>query len=147
MATVASTLTLLELAKRHDPNGNTATIAEVLTEENPILEDAVWQEANDTFSHKYTKRLSLPTGTHRKLNYGVPVEASRTVEARDTVSFLESYSQCDKKLCDAAASPTEFRMNEATSFLEGMGQTQAAKLLYGNTTLVPEEPLLSLIHI
>ena len=139
--TVANTLSLLELAKRHDPNGNTAAIAEVLTEENQMLQDAVWQEANDTFSHKYTRRLSLPTGTHRKLNFGVPVEASRTVEGRDTVAFLESYSQCDKKLCDAAASPSEFRMNEATSFLEGMGQTMAGKMIYGNTALVPEEPL------
>jgi len=135
-----NTLTLIELAKRHDPDGDTAVIAEVLNEENEILSDAPWDEANDVTSHKMTRRLTLPTGTHRKLNAGVPIEASKTVEVRETVAMLESYSQCDKKLADIAKDPAQFRMNEAKSFIEGMGQTMAYKLIYGNSATTPEEP-------
>jgi len=58
MATMSTLtqLTLVEVAKRKDPDGNMATIAEVLAENNDIVSDAIFREANDTFSHKTTRR-------------------------------------------------------------------------------------------
>jgi len=131
-------LTLLELAKRKDPNGELAAIAEVLAEDNEILLDAPWVEANDTFSHKITRRMSLPSGSWRKLNSGVSTEASRTIEVVETIGMLETYSEVDKDLADAAPNPAKFRMDEAAAFLEGLSQTLAATVIYGNASTTPE---------
>ena len=134
-----SQLTLIELTKRKDPAGNAAVIAEVLARDNEILLDAPWLEANDTFSHMITRRAYLPTGSFRKLNGGIALEASRTVQVSETIGMLEAFSQCDADLADAAPSPAAFRMSEATAFIEGMSQTLATKVFYGNSHTTPEE--------
>ena len=41
---------LIDVAKRTDPDGAIASIAELLSQTNPILDDAVWVEANQTTS-------------------------------------------------------------------------------------------------
>ena len=56
-------LSLVEVAKRTNPDGTMATIAEVLKESNSIIADAVWREANDTFANKTVRRASLPSGS------------------------------------------------------------------------------------
>lgn len=132
-------LTLLELAKRHDPNGDSAAIAEVLEETNEILQDAIYLEANDKTSNKSTRRLTLPTGTWRKLNKGVGTESSQTVEQIDNLGMLESFSKVDKALADRATNPMEFRNNEALAFVEGLGQTFADTLVYGNDAIDTEQ--------
>jgi len=132
-------LTLLELAKRTDPDGDLAVIAEVLAEDNEILLDAPWLEANDTFGHKITRRTSLPTGSWRKLNAGVAAEMSRTQEVYETIGMLESYAEVDKDLADAAPNPKQFRNQEAQAFLEGLSQTLASTSIYGNTATTPEK--------
>ena len=137
--TTGAQLTLLELAKRKDPSGNLAVIAEVLTQDNEILDDAIWMEANDTFSNKTVRRNNLPAGSWRKLNAGVATEASATTEVVDTIGMLETYAEADKDLVDAAPNPKTFRSNEATAFLEGLSQTLAATVIYGNASTDPEK--------
>lgn len=132
-------LTLVEVAKRKDPDGNLATIAEVLDETNDVLKDAVWLEANDTFSNRTTRRANLPQGTFRKLNEGVADESSKTVNLIDTVAILEAWSQNDIEVINAFPNPQAARMQEAHAFIEGMGQRLAAKIIYGNSATTPEE--------
>jgi hypothetical protein len=142
MATLDATLqlTLAELAKRKDPTGNLAIIANVLARDNEILTDAPWMEANDTFSHRITRVLKMPAGTFRKLNAGVPISSAQTLVVSETIGMLADYSQADKVLVDAARSPKAFRMGEARIKLEGLSQTLATKLIYGNSHTTPEEP-------
>lgn len=141
MGTITSygQLTLFELANRIDPNGNLATIAEVLSENNEMLMDAKWVEANDTFSHKSTRRLSLPSGTWRKLNAGVAKQSSQTIPVVDVIGMLETYSEVDKALADAAPNPQAFRFSEAKAFLEGLSQTLAYTFIYGNANIDVEK--------
>ncbi|MDQ7835470.1 MAG: hypothetical protein RDU24_08820 [Humidesulfovibrio sp.] len=133
-------LTLMDLAKREDPNGDTAAIVEVLTEDNEILQDAIWTEGNDTFSNLSTQRSSLPSGTWRRINRGAGTEVSDTRQIVDTLGMLVSYAECDKTLADAAADPKAFRMSEASAFLEGLGQTLAEAMVYANGNIDPEQP-------
>lgn len=137
--TVASQLTLIELAKRTDPSGDLAVIAEVLTRDNEILQDAPWLEANDVFSHKTTQRFSLPTGTWRKLNAGVAAHATGTREIIETMGMLEDYSEVDKALADAAPNPKQFRNNEDSGIVEGLSQTLASTIIYGNAATDTEK--------
>lgn len=137
--TAYNPLSLIELAKRHDPNGETAEIVESLMAENEILIDAPWQEANDVWSHKTTRRTTEPTGTWRKLNSGVASEASKTQEVIEGIGMLESYSENDKALVDSAANPKSFRNSENIAFINGLGKTLADTMIYGDITLTPEK--------
>lgn len=133
-----SYLTLLELAKRTDPRGGTMAIAEILNQTNEVIQDMVWLEANDTFSHKTLRRLSLPSATWRKMNTGVGVGASRTYETVETIGMLEAYAEVDVELVNAASDPRAMRMQEAAAFIEGMGQTLAYTTFYGDSSTAPE---------
>jgi len=129
--TVRGQLTLTELAKR-TANNELLSIAEVLTETNEMMDDAVWVEANQLTSHVTTVRTSLPTGSFRAINEGVPEEASSTRQVVEPMGMLEAYSTVDKKLVDIAPNPSEFRSNEDKAFIEGLGQTLQENILYGN---------------
>lgn len=130
-------LTLIELAKRTN-NGNLLTIAEVMSETNEILDDAVWQESNQLTSHLITRRHSLPAGSWRRLNSGVDTESSATSQLSEAIGMLESYSEVDKKLVDIAPNPKQFRSDEDMAFVEGMSQSVADTIIYGNMATHPE---------
>ena len=132
-------LGLVEVVKRHDPDGNLATIAEVLNKTNLILQDAMWKEANDFWSNKTVRRSSLPTGTFRTLYAGVPLESSDTVTMVDTIGQLYARSEIDKDAVKSAKNPDQFRTDEDKAFVEGLGQTIASKIFYGNQLTAPSE--------
>ena len=134
-----TSLGLVEVVKRHDPNGNLSTIAEVLARATPIVNDAVWKEGNDIFSNKTVRRSSLPSGTWRKLNFGVAKESSDTVEMVDVIGILEARAENDVEIINAFSNPQQARMDESASFLEGLSQEMAATMLYGNALTAPEE--------
>jgi hypothetical protein len=134
-----SQLTLLELAKRTDPKGEAAKIAEIMSEANEILLDAQWGEANNVTSHKIVRRDYLPAGTWRHINKGVTKEASITTQVNEPIGFLESYSEVDKALVDMAPNPKQFRMDEAGAFIEGMSQSLAAAIMYAEHAVDPEK--------
>jgi len=141
MATVTSyaQLTLKELANRRDPDGQIAAIVEALSEDNEIMQDAPYFEGNDYFSNRTTRRSSLPSGSWRKINEGVGTEASGTVQVIDTIGILETYSEVDKILVDSAPNPKQFRSDEDMAFVEGLGQTLASTMFYGNSSTTPEQ--------
>lgn len=137
--TAYSQLSLVEVAKRKAPDGNMATIAEVLNQQNDIVQDAIWREANDTFSNKAVRRSKLPGGSWRKLNSGVAIEATGTIEMVDTIGLLETWSQADVEVINAFPNPKQARNDEAMGFVEGLGQTMAQTMIYGNSNTTPEK--------
>lgn len=141
MSTLDATiqLTIAELLKHKAPNGNELTVADVLSRRNDIMKFMPWQEANDTFSHVILRALSEISGTFRKLNSGVALEDDQTIQVRETIGILSSYSQADVALVNAAANPGQFRMGRATRKINGMAKTHATKFIYGNSHTTPEE--------
>ena len=140
MAALSDTApTYLDWARRLDPDGNIATIVEILSEELPMLEDAAVVEGNDILSHRTTVRSGLPTGTWRKLNYGVPVEKGKTKQITDTIGSLESYGEVDKDLALLNGNSAAWRLSEEAAFIEGLSQTMGDTIVYGNTDTDPEK--------
>lgn len=140
MATTGNTyLTLADLLKQQDGNGQvTSQIIELLAETNPILQDMVVVEANNGTGHLTTVRTGLPNGTWRKLYQGVQPQKSSTKQVTDATGMLEARSEIDAKLVQLSKNPGQFRLNEATAFLEGMSQDMATTLFYGDTSVNPE---------
>lgn len=140
MATLNTFLpTLADLATRQDPDGSIAQVIELLNQTNPVLEDMVWIEGNLPTGHKTTIRSGLPAGTWRKLNYGVQPEKSTTVQVTDTTGMLESYAEVDVDLVKLNNNEPAFRLSEDRAFIEGMNQTMATTLFYGDASLDPEK--------
>lgn len=132
-------LTLQDVVKAHGADGNMMAIAEVLEKEVPIIEDAPWVQANDTFSNLSLRRSSLPTGTWRQLYSGVAAEKSNTIQMRDVIGILETESKPDCEIIDAYKSPQQARNNEDMAFVQGLSQTMASAMLYSNTITTPEQ--------
>jgi len=141
MATLNTTNpTLADVANRLGPDGKIdPQIVEMLNETNEVLDDMTFIEANGFTEHKTTIRSGLPTGTWRKLNYGVQPEKSRTVPVKDSMGMLETYAEVDKALADLNGNSASWRLSEDRAFVEGLNQTMAQTLFYGDSSLDPEK--------
>ena len=141
MATLSSTNpTLADVASRMTADGKIdPQIIEMLNETNEILDDMTAIEANGFTEHKTTIRSGLPSGTWRKLNYGVQPEKSRTVPVKDTMGMLETYAEVDKALADLNGNSAAWRLSEDRAFIEGINKTMATTLFYGDSSLDPEK--------
>lgn len=141
MATLAITNpTLADVANRMTADGKIdMQIVEMLTQTNEVLQDMTFIEANGYTEHKTTIRSGLPSGTWRKLNYGVQPEKSRTVQVKDSLGMLETYAEVDKALADLNGNSAAWRMSEDYAFVEGMNKTMASTLFYGDSSVDPEK--------
>lgn len=130
--------TLLDVTKRLNPDGSIATIAEMLAQTNPILDDMVWVEGNLPTGHRTTVRTGLPTPTWRKLYGGVQPTTSKTAQVTDSCGMLEAYAEVDKALADLNGNTAAFRLSEDAAHIEGMNQEFSSTLFYGNEGSEPE---------
>ena len=139
MATIGTTnLTLADWAKRTDPDGNVPVVAELLSQTNEILEDAVFKEGNLPTGERVVIRTGLPTVYWRALNQGIPNSKSTTVQVDEACGMLEARSEVDKDLAMLNGNTAQFRLSEDTAFLEAMNQTQASTMFYGNPATEPK---------
>jgi len=134
-------LTLADWAKRLDPDGKVPVVAELLSQSNEILEDAVFMEGNLPTGHRVTIRTGLPAVYWRSLNQGVPSSKSTTAQVDEAVGMLEAYSRVDKDLAELNGNTSQFRLSEDSAFLEAMNQAQAQTLFYGNPASDPRQYL------
>lgn len=142
MATLSnSALTLADWAKRVDPDGRVPVVAELLSQSNEILEDAVFQEGNLPTGHRVVIRTGLPTVYWRALNQGIPSSKSTTAQVDEACGILEARSEVDKDLAMLNGNTAQFRLSEDTAFLEAMNQTQASTMFYGNPATDPKQYL------
>lgn len=142
MATLISALypTLSDIVSRADANGKVETqIVELLSENNEMLDDMVFVEANGVTEHVTTVRTGLPTATWRKLNYGIKPSKSRTKKVKDSIGSLMSLSKVDKDLIDLNSNSEAFRLSEDSAFLEAMSQEMQRTVLFGDSSIDPEK--------
>jgi hypothetical protein len=134
-----SSLTLADWAKRVDPDGTVPVVAELLSQSNEILEDAVFKEGNLPTGERVVIRTGLPTVYWRALNQGIPSSKSTTAQVDEACGILEARSEVDKDLAMLNGNTAQFRLSEDTAFLEAMNQTQATTMFYGNPGVDPKQ--------
>lgn len=136
MATLnAGQLTLLDMSKRMSPDGKVDPIAELLSQQNDILEDVVYKEANQPTSHVVTVRTGLPDVYWRAYNQGVPSSKSKTAQITEPCAMLEARSHIDAKLLNLNGNSAAFRLSEESPFIEAISQEMVGKLFNGNVGL------------
>lgn len=139
MSTIGTAVTLLDWAKRKDPNGNVASVAELLNQTNDLLDDMPFMEGNMETGHQYTVRTGLPTVYWRIINQGVPSSKSTTAQAEDKCGMLEARVQVDEALAEMNGNTSAFMLSETRPFAESLNQEMCQTAFYGNAALAPEE--------
>ena len=135
----AGALTLADWAKRLDPDGQVPKVAELLSQTNEILEDAVFMEGNLPTGHRLTIRTGLPQVFYRMINQGVPTSKSTTAQIDEACGILEARSHIDVELAKLNGNTAAFRLSEDQAFIEAMNQTMAGALFYGNPATDPRQ--------
>lgn len=126
--------TLMDFARRMDPNDKIAAIIELCNQTNEILEDMTIIEGNLSTGHKTTVRTGLPSSTWRKLNYGVARSKSQTAQVTDSCGMCEQYARVDADLAELNGNTAAFRLSEDKAHIEGMNQDVSQAIFYGDTT-------------
>ena len=140
MATLGTNvLTLLDWAKRVDPSGKIAAIVEMLSQTNEFLNDQLWIMGNLPTGHQTTVRTGLPQTFWRLLNQGVQVSKSTSQQITEGIGINEAWSEVDVDLAMLNGNTGAFRLSEAQAFLEAMSQEMASTMIFGNSSIDPEE--------
>jgi hypothetical protein len=134
-----ASVTLTDVAKRINPDGSAARIAEMLSQVNEVLTDMPFKEGNLPTGDLLTVRTGLPTATWRLLNKGVAQSKSNTAQITEQCGMLESRGQVDVDIAKLAKDLNAFRLSEATPHMEVMNQEMARVLFYGNSGLASEQ--------
>lgn len=138
---LSSRMNFAEIAKR-TLGKELLPIAEVLMEKKPLIKDATMIEANGLYTHTFTRRASLGSGTWRGPNTGVSTTMSRTQQFQEPISLLEARSEIDEYYVRTAPSPDKFRSDEAMGIVEGMAQQVETGIFYGTGgTGDPKQPI------
>lgn len=137
MTTFTGRTTLLDVLRTIDPDGRTAAIAELLSQENEMLIDMPWYEGNLPTGHRITTRTGLPDVVFRKLNSGVPPSKATTAQMDEACAILEARSEIDKDLAMLNGNTAAFRLTQAKAFIESMNQKMQQQVIYGDR-LTPE---------
>jgi hypothetical protein len=132
MATIgANALTLADWAKRLDPDGKVPMVVELLSQTNQMLDDMLFVEGNLPTGHRTTVRTGLPSVSWRRLNEGVAPSKSTTAQVDEQCGMLD--------VAELNGNTAEFRLSEASAFIEAMSQEMQSTMIYGNASTAPEE--------
>ncbi len=128
----ANLVTLADVAKSKDKK--IGGVAEVLVQENSMLNDIPYAEMNEGTIHKEEIRSSLPAVYYRKANQAIPAGKSTTEERTFTASHFESKSVMDAAVAQRGGMDRVAynRWNQAQGHIQAMGLEHASLLIYGS---------------
>lgn len=140
MAVLGSTVrTLLDIKKTLDPDGKPAHIIETLSQSNAMLDDMMFREGNLDTGHQTTIRTGLPSVYWALINQPVPASKSTSAQVVENCGFLIAWSKIAVNLAELNPGPSANRLSEGAAFLEAMSQEHQQTVIYGNSSLNPEE--------
>ncbi len=130
-------MSIAEIIRREDPDGQLAELVDVISQENHILDYIQWEECNNGDYHDATQIASEPTGQDRTYDYGVSKEAGVVEKVLEPTQMMASLSEVDDRKYKRAKDPDALRLQEDGLFLKGMTKTFVSRLLDGNRNTNP----------
>lgn len=134
----AKNYTLIDYAKQFDPSGQELAIAEVLSQSNDIIGDALVKESSLDSGHEYAVRTGIPDGTWRRAYQGVPPAKATTKVVVEPYGTLSAYSVVDKLVAEKGGHVDAVRTGQSRAIIAGMSATMASNLIYGDAGATPE---------
>ena len=137
MATFTGRMTLAELVKREDPNGQAAELVDAISQVNAILEDTMMIECNNGNFHQATRVAEEPSGTTRAYNAGISPTVGVTEVITEPVAMIDNLWQADEALMLHSANPAKERLDEEELHIKGMAKQFASIIFDGNRDTDP----------
>ena len=138
MATDHTYHSLVELAKRTDPQGNMATLIDLLAEKNPMLEEAHWEEGNGINSHEFTQIIAEPTPGFGRINKDIPFSGEQTKQVVEPICYIPDALRVDSRLLKLSGHPDQYMREAAEIHIKALGKAAHKALLYGNRGTDPD---------
>lgn len=125
-------VTLADVAK--SKNAQIGKVAEVLIQENPMLNDIPYMEMNEGTIHKEDIRSALPAVYYRKANQAIPASKTTTEERTFTAAHFESKSQIDAAVAHRGGMDRVAynRWNQAQGHIQAHAIEHANLTIYGS---------------
>lgn len=140
MATLTpGVFTYAEWALRMDPTGKIATLVNLMSQENGILADALAVECQSGNAFEFTQVVALPTPTRRAYNQGITATMGSVTKQIQTCVEYDTLSTIDDSLARLGGNLGALRAQEDQLHMEGLNQTVASDLFYGNNTTNPTQ--------
>lgn len=129
-----SLVTMADVAKSKDKQ--IGKVAEVLVQENPMLNDIPYMEMNMGTIHKEEIRSALPAIYYRKANQAIPASKTTTEERTFTAAHFESKSQLDAAVAKRGGVDriAYNRWNQAQGHIQAHAIEHASLTIYGSPT-------------
>ena len=130
--------TMSDITKMMGADGQIASdIVDILKQDNEILLDATFQEANGGTYHRHAQRVGIPEPTWKRYYEGVAPSKSTYATVDEPIGMMENLSQVDADLLAHSGNPGQVRLHEAAGILEGFNQSFAQTMLYGSVSTSP----------
>lgn len=134
MATIeAKAGTILDVANSIGPDGNLLAVAETLQKEIPIMQDAVWTEANDITQHRYARTAALPSSEMIRFNRGVGSDLGFDSQHFTKLSGRANRPKVDARVIESSPNPQQTLMNMTRKTVMGIGQDFASDMFYSDS--------------
>ena len=125
-------LNLADLRATLMPDGGPIrNYAELLNQENEILDDIPWSAGNQLTGDIHFKRTALPSAQIRRINQGFDSSKGGKEAVVDTCVEIVSRMTVDMKELDLAPSPEAYLLSESRGHVEVMNQTLVTDFFYG----------------
>lgn len=122
---------LRDYAAQFGSSGQALAIAEVLAENNDIIEDMIICEGNSDSGHEFAVRTGIPKGTFRRAYQGLPPEKATTKAVLARYGTLAAYAVIDKMIAEKGGQVEAIRSGQAKGVISGMSNTMAETIIYG----------------
>lgn len=132
----------LLLAARMSNNNETLRVAEVLNEDNDVIQDAVMQRSTDMTSHVASRRTRLPAVNWIKVGNGWNATTGLLNQVREEMGMLKARFLAPEDVMALQPDPDKYRANQERAYIESMGQ-EFANTIFGNWSagsLTPPPP-------
>ena len=128
-------VTLADVAKSKDRA--IGSVAEILVQENPMLNDVPYMQMNEGTIHKESIRSSLPSVYYRKANQPIPPGKTTIEERTFQAAHFESKSQMDEAVAKrGGVDRIAFnRWNQAQGHIQAAAIEHANLMIYGSPTV------------
>lgn len=130
----AEFLTLMDLRSRLMPDGSpVSSYAELLAQENEILDDIPWTAGNQLTGDIHFRRTALPSAQIRRINQGFDSSKGATEAVTETCVQIVSKMTVDMVELDLSPNPANYLLSESKGHIEVMNQDVVANFFYGAT--------------
>ena len=128
----AEFLTLMDLRATLMPDGSpVSSYAELLAQENEILDDVPWKAGNLLTGDIHFKRTALPSAQVRRINQGFDSSKGAKESVTETCVQIVSRMTVDMEELNLAPSPEQYLLSESKGHIEVMNEDVVTNLFYG----------------